>query len=176
MIPHQLAVPSQICDVLVQRHPLLRSPGLGGCQADSQNGVGAQLALVVRAVQLDHRRIDCRLVRRVRALQGEWTRARRTGHSTVQGGQRGVPELGIPADVEPSPLAISAQGLNGVSEPGGWAEPSTGLSFFGHTDTVSASLPKGLAIYACTLHTLDGLEKVTRLQCQTPSLCGRFGQ
>lgn len=51
-------VASQIGNVFVQWNVLLGSTSLGNSQRHTQNGVGAELALVLGAVQLDHKVID----------------------------------------------------------------------------------------------------------------------
>src|SRR5690606_16527558 len=59
----------QVGDVRVQRHTLGLGSGLGGSQGDSQDGVGAQLGLVVGTVQLDHGAVQGSLVQRVATNQ-----------------------------------------------------------------------------------------------------------
>ena len=54
-------------DIAVERQGRILGRGLGGGEADAQDGVGAQPALVRRAVELDHRRIEAALVLGVEA-------------------------------------------------------------------------------------------------------------
>ena len=56
-------------DVLVERQAGFFGGGLGHGQRDAQDGVGAQLALVFGAVQLDHAHVDADLVDGVHADQ-----------------------------------------------------------------------------------------------------------
>jgi hypothetical protein len=56
-------------DVLVERQAGRLGGGLGGGQRDAEDGVGAQAALVGRAVQLDHQVVDAALVFGVDARQ-----------------------------------------------------------------------------------------------------------
>lgn len=60
-----LLVASQIGDVFVQWHVLLGGTGLADGQGHTQDGVGAELALVLGAVQLQHEVIDGSLVHHI---------------------------------------------------------------------------------------------------------------
>ena len=64
---HKLGVASQLAKVLVEGHALSGGAGLGHGQGDPQDGVGAQLGLVLGAVQLDHGLVNGGLVRLVAA-------------------------------------------------------------------------------------------------------------
>ena len=61
--------PRQVGKVAVQRHLLVCSSGLGRSERHREDGVGAQVALVWRPVELDHARIELSLLRHVRTLQ-----------------------------------------------------------------------------------------------------------
>mmetsp|Transcript_27595 Transcript_27595/g.60369 ORF Transcript_27595/g.60369 Transcript_27595/m.60369 type:complete len:366 (-) Transcript_27595:454-1551(-) len=65
----QLAVASEISNVLIQGNTLLSSTSLGHSQRHSQDGVGTQLALVISAIKLLHLVIELLLVHWVHALQ-----------------------------------------------------------------------------------------------------------
>jgi hypothetical protein len=57
-------------EVAPQRHALLGRGGAGGGEGDAQDRVRAEAALVRRAVELDHRAVEPRLVERVAARDG----------------------------------------------------------------------------------------------------------
>ncbi len=59
----------EVGDVRVERQVLVLSSGLGGGEGHGEDGVGAQLGLVLGAVQLDHRAVQRLLVGRVLAQQ-----------------------------------------------------------------------------------------------------------
>ena len=65
----------QISDVRVQRHALGLSSGLGGSQGHGEDGVGAQLGLVLGTVEFDHRAVQGLLIGRVLAQQQVTDRA-----------------------------------------------------------------------------------------------------
>ena len=63
---HQLAVTGEVGDVLVERHVLFGGASLGDGHGNREHGVGAELALVVRAIEvLAHEVIDRLLVARI---------------------------------------------------------------------------------------------------------------
>ncbi len=59
----------QVGDVRIQRYALGLCSCLGGCQGHGEDGIGAQLGLVLGTVQLDHRLVQRLLVDRVLAQQ-----------------------------------------------------------------------------------------------------------
>jgi hypothetical protein len=64
----ELGVAGEVSEVLVERHALGGGTRLRDRQGDTQNGVGAEAALVRGAVQVDHCLVDLALVHRVHAL------------------------------------------------------------------------------------------------------------
>mmetsp|Transcript_11301 Transcript_11301/g.41905 ORF Transcript_11301/g.41905 Transcript_11301/m.41905 type:complete len:203 (+) Transcript_11301:1007-1615(+) len=64
---HELPVPGQVRDVLVQGDAFFRGAGFGNSHRYRQNSVRAELAFVLGAVQLDHQVVDGFLLRRVLA-------------------------------------------------------------------------------------------------------------
>lgn len=65
---HDLLDPSQVGDVLVQGDALVGGAGLADGHGHAQDGVGAQLALVLGAVQLQHDLVNAGLVAEVHVL------------------------------------------------------------------------------------------------------------
>jgi hypothetical protein len=59
---HRQHVRVGAADVAVERQAERVGGGLGDRQRDAEDGVGAELALVVGAVELDHRAVDLALV------------------------------------------------------------------------------------------------------------------
>ncbi len=70
----------QIGDVRVQRHALGLGGSLGRGQGHGEDGVGAQLGLVLGTVQLDHRAVQGLLISRVLAQQQVTDRAIDVGY------------------------------------------------------------------------------------------------
>mmetsp|Transcript_11880 Transcript_11880/g.49771 ORF Transcript_11880/g.49771 Transcript_11880/m.49771 type:complete len:561 (+) Transcript_11880:77-1759(+) len=64
---HELAVAGEVRDVLVEGHALLRGASLGDGHGHREDRVGAELALVLGAVELDHEVVDGLLIRGVLA-------------------------------------------------------------------------------------------------------------
>lgn len=62
---------SQVGDVSVERDTLLGSTGLGNSQADTQDGVGTQVVLVARAIELVEELVNLGLVLDVNVLLDE---------------------------------------------------------------------------------------------------------
>ena len=60
--------PSEVSDVSVERDTLVGSPGLADGHGHAEDGVGAQLGLVLCPVQGQHQAIDLLLLNRVHAL------------------------------------------------------------------------------------------------------------
>ena len=63
-------------DVALQRQPDLLGGGLGDGQADAEHGVGAEVGLVRRAVEVDEEQVDAALVEGLEALEGVGDRRR----------------------------------------------------------------------------------------------------
>ena len=57
-------------DVAPQRQARLLGGGVGDGQADAEHGVGAEVGLVRRAVEVDQQQVDAALVERLEALEG----------------------------------------------------------------------------------------------------------
>ncbi|MCY1411921.1 hypothetical protein D9M71_273170 [compost metagenome] len=70
----------QVGDVGIERYALGLRSGLGGSQGHGEDGVGAQLGLVLGTVQLDHRAVQSFLVSSVLAQQQVADRAVDVGH------------------------------------------------------------------------------------------------
>mmetsp|Transcript_13538 Transcript_13538/g.18732 ORF Transcript_13538/g.18732 Transcript_13538/m.18732 type:complete len:233 (+) Transcript_13538:1029-1727(+) len=66
---NQLGVTSQVCVVLVERHALGSSAGLRDSKRDTKDGIGAELGLVLRAIQIKHDLINLSLLSGVLADQ-----------------------------------------------------------------------------------------------------------
>mmetsp|Transcript_16772 Transcript_16772/g.54601 ORF Transcript_16772/g.54601 Transcript_16772/m.54601 type:complete len:438 (-) Transcript_16772:248-1561(-) len=64
---HELGVSRQVGEVAVEWHALRSRASLGGGQGDAEHRVGAELALVLGPVNLQHEHINGRLVGRVHA-------------------------------------------------------------------------------------------------------------
>ena len=56
-------------DVAPQRQPGLLGGGVGDGEADAEHGVGAEVGLVGRAVEVDQQQVDAALVERLEALE-----------------------------------------------------------------------------------------------------------
>ena len=66
---HRQNVGMAAADVPIQAHPHRRSRRFRRRERNRQNGVGAQTALVVGAVQLDEPAVDSRLIQRIHSHQ-----------------------------------------------------------------------------------------------------------
>ncbi|MNO86315.1 hypothetical protein D3C76_777110 [compost metagenome] len=70
----------EVGDVRVERYALGLGSSLGGSQGHGEDGVGAQLGLVLGTVEFDHRAVQSLLVSRILAQQQVTDRAIDVGH------------------------------------------------------------------------------------------------
>merc|ERR1719460_1982203 len=117
--------PSKVGDVTVERNSLVRCPGLAHGHADAKDGIGAQLVLVVGAIQGQHQLVNLLLLNGVHALRHNlW------GYQVVNVVHRLLDSLAMPS----LGLVPHLQGLIDASRSSRWDSSSEDSLLCGEVD------------------------------------------